>query len=43
MLSRAEKEILLKIVAQAMPNYMMNVYLLPLELCKELEIMMNSF
>ena len=26
-----------------MPNFVMNIYLLPLELCKELEIMMNSF
>ncbi|XXG86094.1 hypothetical protein AAC387_Pa11g1057 [Persea americana] len=43
MLSRAGKEILLKTVAQAMPNYAMNVYLLPLDLCRELEIMMNSF
>ena len=43
LLSRARKEILLKTVAQAMPNYAMNVYLLPLDLCKELEIMMNSF
>lgn len=43
MLSRARKEILLKTVAQAMPNYAMNVFLLPLDLCKELEVMMNSF
>ncbi|KAH9750457.1 reverse transcriptase domain-containing protein [Citrus sinensis] len=42
-LSRAGKEILLKTVAQAVPNFVMNIYLLPLELCKELEIMMNSF
>ncbi|KAH9665893.1 putative reverse transcriptase/RNA-dependent DNA polymerase [Citrus sinensis] len=43
LLSRAGKEVLLKTVAQAMPNYVMNVYLLPLDLCKELKIMMNSF
>ncbi|KAH9782340.1 putative reverse transcriptase/RNA-dependent DNA polymerase [Citrus sinensis] len=43
MLSRAGKEILLKTVAQAMPNYAMNIFLLPLELCRELERMMNSF
>ncbi|XP_024042737.1 uncharacterized protein LOC127899877 [Citrus sinensis] len=42
-LSRAGKEILLKTVAQAVPNFLINIYLLPLELCKELEIMMNSF
>lgn len=43
MLSRAGKEILLKTVAFAMPNYAMSIYLLPKELCKELEVMMNSF
>ncbi|KAH9726542.1 reverse transcriptase domain-containing protein [Citrus sinensis] len=43
LLSGAGKEILLKIVAQAIPNYAMQVYLLPLDLCKELETMMNSF
>ncbi|XP_024039551.1 uncharacterized protein LOC112098152 [Citrus clementina] len=42
-LSRVGKEIMLKIVAQALPNYAMNIYLLPLDLCKELEIMMNSY
>ena len=42
-LSGVGKEILLKTVAQAVPNFVMNIYLLPLELCKELEIMMNSF
>lgn len=26
-----------------MPNYAMNIYLLPLELCREIEKMMNSF
>ncbi|KAH9697393.1 reverse transcriptase domain-containing protein [Citrus sinensis] len=43
MLSRAGKEILLKTVALAMPNYAMSIYLLPKELCRELEVMMNSF
>ena len=43
LLSRAGKEILLKTVVQAMPNYAMNLYLLPLDLCRELERMMNSF
>lgn len=43
MLSQAGKEILLKTVAQAMPNYAMNVYLLLLDLCKDLERMINSF
>ncbi|XP_050222666.1 uncharacterized protein LOC126672755 [Mercurialis annua] len=42
-LSRGGKEILLKTVAQAMPNFVMNVFLIPLDLCAELERMMNSF
>ncbi|XP_015387797.1 uncharacterized protein LOC107177830 [Citrus sinensis] len=43
MLSRASKEILQKTVALDMPNYAMSIYLLPKELCRELEVMMNSF
>ncbi|KAH9767472.1 reverse transcriptase domain-containing protein [Citrus sinensis] len=43
LLSRAGKEILIKIVAQAIPNYAMQVYLLPLDLCRDLGRMMNSF
>ncbi|KAH9670971.1 reverse transcriptase domain-containing protein [Citrus sinensis] len=43
MLSRAGKEILLKTVALAMPNYAISVYLLPKDLCRELEGMMNSY
>ncbi|KAH9684395.1 reverse transcriptase domain-containing protein [Citrus sinensis] len=43
MLSRAGKEILLKTVALALPNYAMSIYLLPKELCRELEGLMNSF
>ncbi|XP_050217619.1 uncharacterized protein LOC126668470 [Mercurialis annua] len=42
-LSRGGKEILLKTVAQAMPNFVMNVFLIPLDLCDELERMMNSY
>ena len=34
---------MLKTVAQSIPNYAMNIYLLPLELCKELELMMNAY
>ena len=30
-------------MAQAMPNYAMNIFLLPLDICRELKIMMNSF
>ncbi|KAH9672066.1 reverse transcriptase domain-containing protein [Citrus sinensis] len=43
MLSWAGKEILLKTVALALPNYAMSIYLLPKELCRELEGLMNSF
>ena len=42
-LSKAGKEIMLKTVAQSIPNYAMNNYLLPLELCTELELMMNAY
>ena len=42
-LSRAGKEVLIKIVAQALPIYVMNVFLLPLDVCKDLEKMLNSF
>lgn len=42
-LSTTGKEILIKSVAQAIPNYAMSVFLLPLDLCDDLEKMMNSF
>lgn len=35
-ISKAGKEILLKIVIQALPTYAMNVFLLPLSMCREL-------
>ena len=40
---RVGKEILLKIVVQAIPNYAMNVFLLPQDLCTKIERMMNSY
>uniref|UniRef100_A0A803NLX6 Reverse transcriptase domain-containing protein n=1 Tax=Cannabis sativa TaxID=3483 RepID=A0A803NLX6_CANSA len=43
MLSRAGKEVLLKSVAQALPSYAMNVFLLPVDTCKELERLMAKF
>ena len=43
MLSKARKEVLLKSVVQSIPSYVMSVFLLPLNLCAELERMMNSF
>ncbi|XP_060959451.1 uncharacterized protein LOC133030657 [Cannabis sativa] len=42
-LSRAGKEILIKSVVQSLPSYAMNVFLLPVGTCKELEKMMASF
>ena len=43
LLSKAGKEILLKIMVQAIPSYAMQVFLLPITLCAEIERMMNSF
>lgn len=42
-LSRAGREILLKNIIQAIPTYAMSVFLLPKELCNEIEIIMNSY
>ncbi|CAH9109352.1 unnamed protein product [Cuscuta europaea] len=42
-LSRAGREVLLKSVVQAMPNYAMNVFLFPKDLCREMEVLMNAF
>lgn len=43
LLSRAGKEILVKTVAQSLPNYAMNVFLLPLEITRDIERLMNRF
>ncbi|XP_060960766.1 uncharacterized protein LOC133031303 [Cannabis sativa] len=43
LLSRADKEILLKSVIQSLPTYAMSVYLLPLGTCKEIEKLMARF
>ncbi|XP_062114673.1 uncharacterized protein LOC133825790 [Humulus lupulus] len=42
-LSKAGKEILLKTVAQALPSYAMNVFLLPLGLCNDMEKLMCRY
>jgi hypothetical protein len=42
-LSRAGKEIMIKSVLQAIPSYVMGVYLIPDSTIKEIERMMNSF
>ncbi|VFQ76052.1 unnamed protein product [Cuscuta campestris] len=43
LLSKAGEEILLKTVAQAMPQFAMSVFLLPSQLCQSIEKLMNSF
>ncbi|XP_060969649.1 uncharacterized mitochondrial protein AtMg00310-like [Cannabis sativa] len=43
LLSRAGKEILLKIVVQSLPTYAMSVFLLPLGTCNEIEKLMARF
>ncbi|XP_062102834.1 uncharacterized protein LOC133812999 [Humulus lupulus] len=43
LLSKAGKEVLIKTVAQALPSYAMNVFLLPLGLCKEMEMLMSRY
>lgn len=42
-ISRPAKEILIKMVAQALPTFAMNVFLLPLELIREMERDMSKF
>lgn len=42
-LSRAGKEILLKTVAQTIPNYIMGLFLLPKVPRDEIEKMMNAY
>jgi hypothetical protein len=42
-LTQARKEVLLKVVVQAVPIYCMGVFQLPLALCKELNGLMQSF
>ncbi|KAK2410575.1 hypothetical protein QL285_045934 [Trifolium repens] len=42
-LSRASKEVMIKSVLQAIPSYVMGVYLLPDSTINDIERMMNSF
>ncbi|MCH94768.1 reverse transcriptase-like protein, partial [Trifolium medium] len=42
-LSRAGKEILIKAVSQAIPNYIMSCYKLPESCCQEIESMLAKF
>ena len=43
MMYQAEREILIKVVAQAIPTYAMRCFLLPKGLLKDLEGMMSRF
>ena len=43
MLSMGDKEIVIKVVAQAVPTYTMSYFLLPKGLCDDLESMMHNF
>ncbi|KAM6549548.1 hypothetical protein CsatB_021224 [Cannabis sativa] len=42
-LSRAGKEVLIKTVAQSLPSYAMSVFLLPLEITRDMEKVMTKF
>ncbi|KAM6584602.1 hypothetical protein CsatB_011604 [Cannabis sativa] len=42
-LSRAGKEVLIKTVAQSLPSYAMSVFLLPLDITRDMEKAMNKF
>lgn len=42
-ISRAGKEVLIKSVAQTMPSYAMSVFLLPLEITKDIERVLAKF
>ena len=42
-MSRAGKEVLIKVVAQSIPTYTMGVFILPLKLCNELNDMCARF
>lgn len=42
-LSKGGKKVLIKSVAQTLPNYSMSIFLLPTEVCKDLEMAMTKF
>ena len=43
LLSKAEKEVLIKAVAQSIPTYMMGVFQLPMKLCNQLNMICARF
>ena len=42
-LSKAGKKVLIKLVAHAIPNYIMGCFLLPHDLCNKIELMISNF
>ena len=42
-LSKADKEVMIKYVLQAIPSYMMSIYLLPNSVIDDIEKMINVF
>jgi hypothetical protein len=42
-ISKASKEIMIKSILQAIPTYVMSIYILPDATVNEIEIMLNSF
>lgn len=42
-MSRDCKEVLIKVMAQAIPSYVMSCFKLPEDVCKELESLMAKF
>ena len=43
MLSKARKEVLIKVVAQVIPTYIMNCFKIPNSLCEDLTSMIWNF
>lgn len=43
LLSKVGKEVLIKTVARALPNYAMSVFFIPLGMCTEMEGLMSKY
>ena len=43
LVSLAGKEVMIKVVVQSIPTYSMNVFKLPVGLCKDIEAMIHRF